>query len=436
MHAAQTIRTLLAAAAMLCPALCAMAQSADDQADLRQNPQLDIQYATIDNASLASYADAYAHYPFINLKANHIQYNGADWSRLRGLLAAAGDTLINILHIGDSHIQAEGSTSRTRALLQSRYGSAGRGLITPFRMAGTNQPVDYTISSTSPFATAKLLKQPWEIDMGFSGIAISSQERSYSITIGAKPTAGIDPAFDRIRIFCSGALPRVTLAKGPAGNIPFDQKDEPGIVDLLLDEPVTEVTLHFTSTGTCSIHAFDLDNSMTGVKYSAIGNNGATFSSYNAIGAMGRNLKSFSPDLVIISLGTNEAFGRVTSAAMMANIDLLVKNIRRANPEAAILLVTPADCQRSVKKRVKTGRRRYRTTTTYSHNENIAHLRQAILDYGARHGVATYDFYTVAGGPKSSDLWLQNKIMSKDRIHLTRDGYTLVGNLMYDALVH
>lgn len=422
-------------AALLWAAAATHAQSTDDQSQLRQNPQLDIEYASIDNASLASYADVYAQYPFINLKANHIAYNGADWSRLRGLLAAAGDTLINILHIGDSHIQAEGSTSRTRALLQSRYGSAGRGLVTPFRMAGTNQPVDYAISSNSRFATAKLLKQPWEIDMGFSGIAISPQDRNYSITVKALPTAGIDAAFDRVRIFCSGALPTVTMAKSPQGSIPFDQKNEPGIVDLLLDEPASELTLHFTSTGECSIHAFDLDNSMTGVKYSAIGNNGATYSSYNAIGALGRNVKSFSPDLVIISLGTNEAFGNVTSAAMTANIDLLVKNIQRANPHAAILLITPADCQRSVKKRVKTGRRRYRTTVSYRHNENIGRLRQAILDYGARHHIATYDFYAISGGPLSSEQWLQHKIMSKDRIHLTRDGYTLVGDLLYDALV-
>ena len=426
---------MLALLAAVLYAAPAAAQSVDTQAELRENPELDIDYTTIDNAALAAYSDAYARYPFLNLKANRINYNGADWQRLRGLLYAAGDTLINILHIGDSHIQAEGSTSRTRALLQSRYGSAGRGLITPFRMAGTNQPADYSITSTSPFATAKLLRQPWEIDMGFSGIAISPQDRAYTITLAAKPTAGIDPSFDRVRIFCSGALPTVTLAKGPSGSIPFDQKDEPGIVDLLLEEPTAEVTLHFTSRGSCSIHAFDLDNSMTGVKYSAIGNNGATYSSYNAIGALGRNVKSFSPDLVIISLGTNEAFGTTSTAAMMANIDLLVSNIRRANPEAAILLVTPADCQRKVKKRVRVRRRRYRTTVSYRHNENIERMRQAILDYGKSHHIATYDFYAVAGGPLSSDQWIRHKIMSNDRIHLTRDGYTLVGDLLYDALV-
>ncbi len=406
----------------------------DSQAELRENPDIDL--GTASESELPTHRTGlYTPYPYLDLKANSIAYNGADWSRLRSLFSAAGDTLINILHIGDSHIQAEGATSRTRALLQDRYGSAGRGLVIPFRLAGTNQPVDFSITSPSRFVTAKLMKQPWSVDMGFSGIALRPLDRNFSITISARSSGGIEPDFDRIRIFCSGILPEVTMAKGSYGAINFEQVRENGYIDLFLEDTQSSVTLNFTSEGTCSILAFDLDNSMTGVKYSAIGNNGATYSSYNAIGSLGRDIRTFNPDLVIVSLGANEAFGKVSDAAMRASIDLMVKNIRKANPNAAILLTTPSECQRSIRTRKRIRKRRYRTIRTYRINENIDRLRRVILEYGRANNIATYDWYAVAGGAGSSSKWLADRLMSTDRIHLTHKGYVLMGDLFFDALV-
>ena len=109
-------------------------------------------------------------YSFIHYNANRICLNGADWSGLRHILkdAAAGHGTLDIVHIGDSHIQAEGNTSRVRRHLQRRYGSAGRGLITPFRLAGTNQPTDYRSTSSTSFASAKLMRTPWHTSMGFT----------------------------------------------------------------------------------------------------------------------------------------------------------------------------------------------------------------------------------------------------------------------------
>lgn len=407
----------------------------DDQRQLRENPDF-APPAPGENTGEATAATDYAKYPFLNLKANAISYNGSDPERFKTLLTASADTLITILHIGDSHIQAEGSTSRTRALLQNRCGSGGRGLIIPFRLAGTNQPLDYSITSSSRFTSAKLMKQPWSIEMGFSGVSLKPLDRNFDMTISAKTSGGISPAFNSIRIFCTGSLPRVTLAKNSDGGISITQENCNGYLDVFLDKTVETVTLNFTSEGACTLHAFDLDNAMAGVKYSAIGNNGATYSSYNALGSIGRDISALEPDLIILSMGANEAFGKVTDTAMRSSIDLLVKNIRRSNPGAQILLTTPADCQRSVRRRVKTRRRRrYRTVRTYQHNENIARLRNVILAYGRDNNIATYDWYAVAGGDKSSVRWIADGLMSKDRIHLTWKGYKLMGELFYDALV-
>lgn len=440
------LRYVSAVAALAIAAVPLRAQSANeteqvvesDDAEIRENPDIGPAQAVSAAETAMRRADQYASYPFLNLDANRITMNGADWSALSGLLAAADDTVISIVHIGDSHIQAEGSTSKTRTLLEDRFGSAGRGLVIPFRLAGTNQPNDYTISSSSSFTSAKLLKMPWAVDMGFTGIALQPKTATFDFTISVKQTADSPPRdFDRIRVFCSGATPIVTGITDRDVPALYTATADSEVLDIALFEPSTAVTIDFQSRGECTIFGFELTNSMTGIEYSAIGNNGATYSTYNSIGTVGRDIHALSPDLVILDMGTNEAFGKITDAQFYANIDRLVENIRKANPSAAILLTTPMECQRSVTTRVrrKGKKRRYTTTRSYKVNDNVSRMRDVILRYGAEKGIAVYDWYAVAGGTGASAKWIAKGLFAKDRIHHSWSGYALQGNLLFDAFI-
>ena len=75
---------------------------------------------------------------FIRTNSNHIIYNGADWSGLRKAFLESTTSPVSIVHIGDSHIQADISTGTTRELLQYDFGNAGRGLVSPLKMIGPN----------------------------------------------------------------------------------------------------------------------------------------------------------------------------------------------------------------------------------------------------------------------------------------------------------
>lgn len=73
--------------------------------------------------------------PFIKRSSNHIIYNGADWSKLRAAFEGSFQAPVSIVHIGDSHVQADINTGTTRELLQYDFGNAGRGLIAPLRIS-------------------------------------------------------------------------------------------------------------------------------------------------------------------------------------------------------------------------------------------------------------------------------------------------------------
>ncbi len=390
--------------------------------EIRANPD-------IHPAEIPSRPDAgYSEYPFLRLGANHIDLNGADWTGLKSLFAASADTSISIVHIGDSHVQAEMGTSRTRSLFDSKYGTRGRGLIIPFRLAGTNQPVDYAIESKSRFEIAKILKKPWPVEMGFTGIALSPKDANFAFDISVK-----NHDFEAIRLYFKGKAPTLKGATTDGADNLFEYTVDGDTVTAYLNERTSRISLDFASQGQCQIYGFDLDNMDNGVKYNSIGNNGATFSSYNSIPGMADDVRRLEPQLIIVSLGTNDAFGKSDSQSILSSIDLMVKDLRRANPQAQLLLVTPAECQKSTRRRVGKGKRR-RWSRTYSVNSKVASVRELVLRYGRENGIATYDWYEVAGGEGSSPLWVDQGLMAKDRIHCGPTGYALQGSLFFDAL--
>ncbi len=410
----------------------ALAASVEEHATSPDTTDADVRANPVFGEDLESGSES-RRYAFIHYNANRICLNGADWSGLRHILkdAAAGHGTLDIVHIGDSHIQAEGNTSRVRRHLQRRYGNAGRGLITPFRLAGTNQPVDYRITSPTSFSSAKLMRMPWPTTMGFTGISLAMPAYTVSFDISdAQP-------FDAIAVYGRGEISISAIAVGSA-DIDFDEIDGSNATLAVLGHAVSACTITIDAPGG-NIYGFELRHNDHGVRYHAIGNNGATFSQYNSIGGFGASLRQLAPDLVILSLGTNEAFGKISDETFTRQIDALVSDIHAHNPGVQILLTTPSECQRSVYTTVRTRRKRRRRAKikrvrSFAVNSNIARLRSAILRYGEQHHIATWDWYDVAGGNGSSTPWLSAHLLGGDRIHRTWTGYHLEGDLLAEAL--
>lgn len=381
-----------------------------DQTETRENPQIDT-VVTVTNIKYPSY---------VKVDKNFIHLNGDDWSSLAETLGRSDSMRVNIVHIGDSHLQADFCTSVTRHRLGERYGSAGRGLIVPFRLAGTNQPVDYNIRSTSNLKWARLLKTPWEVSMGFTGVSISPLSHTFEIDLSCK-----EP-FDSIEVLYSGA--GLYIEREDTATIAT-----PGLLKIGTPSLTNEASLKFNVHHGTTIHGFNLLSGNKGVAYNVVGNNGATYSTYNAIDNFASEIAKFNPALVIISLGTNEAFGKTSYDAMYSHISFMVNQIRKTCPDSKLLLTTPAECQRKVvtRRRKKGKRRKY---ISYIVNANIERMRRVIVDFGRKENVPVYDFYDVAGNSGSSYKWLSDHYLNKDRIHLTYAGYTLQGNLFTDAL--
>ena len=68
-------------------------------------------------------------------------------------------------------------------------------------------------------------------------------------------------------------------------------------------------------------------------------------------------------------------------------------------------------------------------------NKNGEKVEQSMLKMAKKLKVGVWDMYEVMGGLNSIVLWEKNGLAQRDKIHFTREGYLLLGDLFFNALM-
>lgn len=359
-------------------------------------------------------------------------------------LRAGKDTVLSIVQLGDSHIQAGHLSGRVMRLMQQEFGNAGRGWIAPFKLSRTNEPDDYFISSVAKnWVAGRCIQNDRKTPIGIGGIGLQNASPSINLDISIAPNNGAGYAFNQA-VFYRGDRSMPLL---PAGPLKESVKTSfaatacaPGVladtfrINRLTDtlqlhstrrKPGTDVLLP-ASSFTNTYYGFSLTNGKSGILYHSIGVNGAMFVNYTEDAYL-RQLALLKPSLLIISLGTNETFGsRFTTAEFTAQIKDFITRVKQQMPHTAILLTTPPECY----KRVRVNKQR-----TYVRNENTQRAAKAIVDFARKEGVACWDLFTATGGKNSSRKWQEAGLLARDRVHFTKEGYQQQGTLLFQALM-
>jgi len=349
-----------------------------------------------------------------------------------------GDDLhVSVVHIGDSHIQADYFSGTVRKKLQQEFGGAGRGLIFPYKVARTNGPVDYRVSSNKEWKAKRNVFPDQPLPIGICGITIETEDPNAFISIAIKDTEQIDYSSRKLTLFHTKNPEsfhwEVVIDSGqhvqhvaPADNgSKFSNS-------YLFNEPVKSFTLQCVSNSPAQskdcIFGIYLENGRPGIIYNMIGVNGAMYEHYNKSEYFFGQLSDLKPDLAIVSLGTNESYSKgFDSLTFYHTVDTFVTNLRKFNPGINIILTTPGDCS----KKIRSGKKRF-----YSKNINIPIIRNTLITYCRNNNLAYWDWLEVMGGYGVMDDWFKNKLTDKIHLHLSRQGYILQGELLYKAIVN
>jgi lysophospholipase L1-like esterase len=355
--------------------------------------------------------------------------------------SAADSNVISILHLGDSHVQAGYFPLATASLLQQQFGYAGRGYIFPYSLAGTNGPEDFRWNSTVRWSSERVVDRNKSEVLGPGGITIISHNDAPTLSFAGKPDGSMDNSFRKVQLLYDAGntnntvvAPDATVTVTPAP-FPGSSTLSMATLDFLSTSQSFQVRWEGTGNGPFRFYGAVMQNGRNGVLYHSVGINGAMYQHYNEISnILLAQMAVLKPQLVIISLGTNEAYGRLDPLAFRDEIDKAVQLIRQQNPAVNILLTTPPDCMRAVRKgvRKKVGKKKYRTIyhTAYYPNPYISMVTQQIMGYARQHGIACWNFNAVNKAQKDrfAGAW------APDHIHFNARGYQLQGQLLFEAL--
>jgi len=371
------------------------------------------------------------HYDFIQYDKNKLIFPGdsGDFERVfnkMDTLILLGQGKITIVQIGGSHIQADVYPGRLRLRLQTFYPgmNGGRGFVFPYKMAQTNSPRGYKISYSGIWSTCRNVELKKNCNLGLSGITAITHDSLSTLNLFLTPGEENHYLFNRIKLFYSTGKSSFVpeLDSVDIDSVVIDR--EMGYSTFYLKHSYDKFGLKLRKTDSLQnyfeLYGISLENDDPGFVYHSIGINGASFPSFLRCNLLEKQLKVLKPDMVILSLGTNDAYTTHFKPEFYeSNYKEMIGIIRRAAPEAAILNTVANDSYLF---------RRYP-------NKNTQLAENVIYDVAKNENCGVWDFYEVMGGFNSSKLWQKQNLMGRDLIHFNLEGYLLVGDLFFNAII-
>jgi len=356
---------------------------------------------------------------------NNNQQVGTFFSKMDSLILL-GMGKINILHIGDSHIQADYVSGQLRKRFQNMaWGlNGGRGFVFPVKMAGSNNPWNFSVSYTGSWDACKNVEEKRHCPLGLGGYLVSTNSSEAGIRISYRDKDY--PAYHhrRVRVYHNMDTANWRLEmKDTALNYQLMHHVDSGYSVFAFDTCQNEFNMEIhrkSPEGEFVLRGFLFENDDPGIVYHSVGVNGAEVESWLRCPLMMREISSIDPDLIIVSLGTNDSYtSKFDKTAFEQNMRQFISQLQKTAPGAALLWVTPGDNYR------------YRKYLNYSTEK----ASEVILKLGREYHFMVWDFYDIMGELNAIMSWYYAGLTARDKLHYNKKGYELQGDLMFNAFL-
>lgn len=382
-------------------------------------------------AQYLEYPFTISHYDFINYDSSRIEYPGNAramdhfYARLAEVVFE-GKGQVNIVQIGGSHIQADMMSGELRTRFQSFEGgqNAGRGFVFPYRLAHTNTPYGYYFAYSGKWKSCRNVEKKRACRLGMAGISAYTEDTAASLAVCFEPDNDIKYHFNALKVY-HDVGPEVFQVQIDSAFLDTMWVDTAGgFTQIVLNDYMDSLGMQFVKTDSLQtgfmLYGMNLETDEPGIVFHNLGINGAATASFLRCQLLSLQLASLKPDLVILGLGINDAYGKnFSQREYERNYDMLVREIRKANPDVCILYTTNNDSYI---------RRRYL-------NRNGIKVQESMKRLAKKQDAALWDMFEVMGGLNSIVRWQRYGLAKADRIHFTRPGYLLMGDLIFDALI-
>lgn len=264
---------------------------------------------------------------------------------LSNLQAGLRSEPVTVLHLGDSHIAADGFSGDLRDLLQARFGNAGRGMMMPgfpfryYRARGVSFSKDGVWKSFNSF---KGDPGPY----GLSGVRLTARQKGVELALESK-----DGAFEWAEVTFlaqpGGGEAEVTF--GGEHRTVSTEADADASLRVRIARKGRELKVISNGEGTVSVLSWSVGHNRPGLRYVNFGIPGATADTprrWDEV-LVDEGLTRLKPDLIVLGYGTNEGFNDALDAgAYETRVAQFVTRLKNRAPLASVLIMGPPDSLR------------------------------------------------------------------------------------------
>ena len=374
-------------------------------------------------------------YDFIRYDLNKIELPGDSMAFKKlmnkfSLLSDSNQGHINIVQIGGSHVQADMWTSRVRENFNRTFNQSesSRGMIFPYKAVKTNGSFQFEIAYNKVWEGYRNVKLTQPDNMGLMGWTATARDSCQFMDITMKGDTISSFFFDKLRIFHEVNIysfsftvtiddsiyhPQYVDSCKCSEVIPVAKSKRFVLTVYKSDSLQREFTLHGIQT---------LLNE-PGITYHSVGVNGASLKSYLNCNLLEEQLAMLKPDLIIFSIGINDSFDKeFTREKFEDNYCGLIERIRRTCPGVAFMFVSNTDSYKRVKR-------------NYYKNLKGNEVKHSMYSLGKEYNAGVWDLFSIMGGLGSMSKWKRSGLAQRDMIHLTKNGYYILGDLMFEAFL-
>jgi hypothetical protein len=368
-----------------------------------------------------------------DLGRNVISINSGDVRDYRNLRALflSNDSIahfdsshsLRVLHIGDSHIQGDGFTGRIRQVLNYDVLRAGEGSVFQDKFGQSYGQKSVIGSVSGKWVVSQVMKGPFKEEVGITGYVYTLADtagrlsfiwkdksqgnavREVELTLRTtSAVAELVPSADWKQLGeCNtvGAI-RVYRFRSESGKDTFS------------------VLFRNHHHATEPLHFLGIRNVFSGeeIRYQRAAVTGSQLLHWDRNDGFLNELHRYAPDLLIISLGTNDAYNSaIRNTGFGQRLLDFIDSIRLYHPDCVLLFTTPPPSR---------GVNRSLDRYEFVMEEMSVRLKQR--------DVLIYDLHGIVGGDTGIDVWNRNQLIARDLIHYKKEGYVLQADLFLLAL--
>jgi lysophospholipase L1-like esterase len=331
---------------------------------------------------------------------------------------------VRVMQFGDSHTAADIGTSAVRRALQARFGDGGRGFIAAGRPWATYLQEGFRGGMTREWAgehgKLKLGQFVGDGRYGLAGYAIQTTRK------GARAWTDATAAASKIEVAYleqpGGGSFEVLVDGARSGKVSTKSKTaQSGYRSFDVADGPHHVELKAVGDGPLRVFGLVLDRTKPGVVFETLGINGARATQILQWDEahMNEQIRHHPPDLVVYAYGTNEVGDDTPIATYERQLVDVLGRMARAVPSASCLLLGPPD-------------RAHKTPAGWVTAARLLEIVEAQRKVAEAAGCAFYSQLDAMGGPGTMAAWADEPEPRgrKDHVHLTREGYTQLGQAL------